>query len=371
MNPWNVASPARPGEFIGRDEQLHALVRNLVLEPKPIVLLHGARGMGKTSLVQEFARSSGQAFPGGIEVQYPHSLRNSNRIEFRSIDANRRSLFVIEDAILFSGKTLTSILNQLAGMREVSTLIVSDIRPRSLPKGAAEIHVGPLNLAEWERLVKNNLYAIDKETAQRFFRQVNGHPALLSLAATSVSEGIRSLQDLLRQLEPFEEPGILSPDGRPYDPNVSLPEPIIEVCTHLEAKLFDAVSRNPDLMYTISPRDFELLVAELLHRQGFNIQVTPPSRDGGVDMYAAKSNELGNFLFLVECKKYAKSNPVQVDVVRALYGNVQAKRATSGVVVTTSTFTRGAKAFQSELRHQLELRDYLTLRDWIAKVRPK
>ena len=88
-----------------------------------------------------------------------------------------------------------------------------------------------------------------------------------------------------------------------------------------------------------------------------------------VDLYAAKSNELGDFLFLVECKKYARTNPVQVDVVRALYGNVQAKRATAGVVVTTSTFTRGAKVFRNELRHQLDLRDYLSLRDWISRVR--
>jgi DNA polymerase-3 subunit epsilon len=192
-------------------------------------------------------------------------------------------------------------------------------------------------------------------------------PSLLATAA-SMSRVNLSMPDLFRQLKGLEEPGILGPDGRPYNRDLVLPDPII-VCTHLEAKLFEAISRDPELMYKVTPYEFELFVAELLHRQGYDIEVTPPSRDGGVDIYAEKSTEMGNFLFLVECKRYSKENPVPVNVVRALYGIVQAKRATAGIVVTTSTFTRGAKNFQSEMRHQLALQDNVGLRDWISKIR--
>ena len=140
---------------------------------------------------------------------------------------------------------------------------------------------------------------------------------------------------------------------------------------HLEEKLFEAAETNPNALYTMSPREFELLVAELLHRQGYSIEVTPPSKDGGIDIYAAQSSEISNFLFLVECKRYARHNPVQVDVVRSLYGNVAKKQATAGLVVTSSTFTRGARAFQREVAHQLSLRDYVDLHKWLARTRRK
>lgn len=352
-------------------EQLDALVLDVVLEPKPVVLLHGAQGTGKTALVQRFVHTNGQALPGGVETQYSHNLLNFSSVTFRSIDPTKRSLFIIEEAQRLDASRLAAILAQLATWSEVSTLLISGNRLPNMPRGTSEIQLGSLDRKEWDSLITSHLDTLDIDTAARFFQLAEGHPAMLSLAASSVRDGFRSMRDLLQQLEPFEEPGILDPNGFPLTPEVSLPEPIIHVCTHLEAKLFDAVSRNPDLMYTISPRNFELLVAELLHRLGYEIEVTPPSKDGGVDIYAAKSSELGHFMLLVECKRYARSKPVKVDVVRALHGNVHAKRATSGVVVTTSTFTRGARDFQRELRHQLELRDYLNLRDWLSKVRPR
>lgn len=70
-------------------------------------------------------------------------------------------------------------------------------------------------------------------------------------------------------------------------------------------------------------------------------------------------------MFLVECKKYDISNPVGVAVVRELYGVVEAERATGGLLVTTSTFTKGAKEFQKNNRYKMTLADYINLTSWL------
>ncbi|CAG9262698.1 putative AAA domain-containing protein [Paraburkholderia caribensis] len=372
MKLWTPDPPDRSpptSSLVGRRMELDALFQHIVVRKIPLLLLQGTGGIGKTALVSEFVRAHTNEFPGGVETHYAGDRLNSEQLDLRGAKSGHRSLLILEEAEALNRDRLHALLEQAFSIKTLSTLVVARQAIQGFPPHAARLSLGPLSFAEWNEFLQRNLQPNDKGVAASFYRFAHGHPALLSLAFSHLTEATGSLQDVFDRLQPFEEPGILGADGRPLGRDIELPPPIVEVCSHLEQKLFEAVAENPDLMYTISPRDFELLVAELLHRQGYDIQVTPPSKDGGVDLYAAKSSEIGQFLFLVECKRYARSNPVQVDVVRSLYGNVQAKKATSGVIVTTSTFTRGAKSFQSQLHHQLQLKDYLNLRDWIAKVR--
>ncbi|MFL5860651.1 MAG: restriction endonuclease, partial [Solirubrobacteraceae bacterium] len=55
------------------------------------------------------------------------------------------------------------------------------------------------------------------------------------------------------------------------------------------------------------------------------------------------------------------SRNVGVGVVRQLYGVVEAKRASGGLLATTSFFSPDAKRFQEEIPFRLELKDYLDL----------
>jgi restriction system protein len=82
----------------------------------------------------------------------------------------------------------------------------------------------------------------------------------------------------------------------------------------------------------------------------------------------ASRADLGSFLYYVECKRYAPDHPVGVNLVRELYGVVQADRVTAGILATTSFFTRGAKEFQSEVAYQISLRDYFGIQDWLQKA---
>ena len=122
-------------------------------------------------------------------------------------------------------------------------------------------------------------------------------------------------------------------------------------------------------MQHLNPRQFEELVAELFRAKGYTVELTPRTRDGGLDIIAIKKDDVGSAMTLIECKRYAMSNKVGVAVVRGLYGVVEERQATRGVIATTSRFTRGAVALvrdKHEYRMALADFDRMTefLRDW-------
>ena len=131
-------------------------------------------------------------------------------------------------------------------------------------------------------------------------------------------------------------------------------------------RIIKYLSQHPEILYELTPRKFEELIAELLHREGYNITLTPERKDGGFDILALHNTAVGRHLYLVECKRYARENPVGVNLVRALYGVVENERASGGLIVTTSRFTRGALEFQHDLEFRVNLKQYENIKEWLA-----
>src|SRR4051812_1601816 len=134
--------------------------------------------------------------------------------------------------------------------------------------------------------------------------------------------------------------------------------------------LIRELTRNPEKLYEFSPRMFESFVAELFRSYGYQVEVTAPSRDGGRDLLVSVLNPLGDFLYFVECKRYRARTKVGVRQVRQLFGVVEQERATAGILVTTSRFTRAAIEFQRPIRRRLSLGDYDALVGWIRGQAP-
>jgi HJR/Mrr/RecB family endonuclease len=127
------------------------------------------------------------------------------------------------------------------------------------------------------------------------------------------------------------------------------------------------LARNPAALHTLDPRKFEEIVADLWHQFGYKVQLTPQTRDGGKDIYAAKHDLYGDVLYVIECKKYGRDNPVGVEIVRGLYGVAESERATAGILATTSYFTAPAKEFQKLIPYRLSLHDFDNLRSWLLR----
>jgi restriction system protein len=115
---------------------------------------------------------------------------------------------------------------------------------------------------------------------------------------------------------------------------------------------------NPESIYTLTSREFEEFVAYLYKRNGFNVHITPPSKDGGKDIIARYDMPTGEKItYFIECKKYNPRKKVGVHVVRALAGVMQNEQVHIGVIASTAGFTAGAKNIIIEKNYNIELKD--------------
>lgn len=135
-------------------------------------------------------------------------------------------------------------------------------------------------------------------------------------------------------------------------------------------KVSDSVHRefieHPERLAEMHWRDFERLVADLFDRNGWKVTLTPARGDRGVDLYVARHSNLGKLLYVIECKRHRLDRPIGPDLVRQLRGVVDREKATAGILVTTSTFSKGALEEQKTLPMQLLLRDGHDVQAWLG-----
>jgi HJR/Mrr/RecB family endonuclease len=165
-----------------------------------------------------------------------------------------------------------------------------------------------------------------------------------------------AIESLYEQVKPFAQ----------AQESIQIAVVSFEAWTRIIAQL----SESPELLHKLPPRKFEELIAELLHRDGLEVHLTPQSRDGGRDILAFQRTTVGKHLYLVECKRHGPANPVGVSIVQRLYGVVTQERATAGLIVTTSRFTKDALSFAGTVQHQLGLKDYEALKAWLKAHLP-
>jgi HJR/Mrr/RecB family endonuclease len=125
-------------------------------------------------------------------------------------------------------------------------------------------------------------------------------------------------------------------------------KPIVVAVQAVSDELLAYLVRNPKALHELRPRQFEELIAHVLESFGWDIELTPESRDGGYDILAVSKNVDGSNLrasYIVECKKYRADRKVGIAVARQLL-YVKAERAAShAIIATTSDFTSGVYEF--------------------------
>lgn len=191
--------------------------------------------------------------------------------------------------------------------------------------------------------------------------------------ASSLTTRIKSLnlKNLLRFSEPtaedVEELDLNRPEIAEPNRNALL------LVARLPFELIAKILRTPNEIRNLTPRQFEEFIADILSQLGFtDVILTPRSRDGGKDIIASNKINGIPLAFYFECKKYAEDNKVQLKTLRTLLGTIahDSNRVNKGILVTTSTFTRGSKEFiLSEAR--LDGKDYDGVLGWIDEIRKK
>jgi len=376
--PFTFQPPAQELEgfvfpnFFGRDEEI-ALLKMILTGGSRSVGVIGGPGMGKTALVRHFMARTPEMFPGGVayERQVPTwSLEHAyHRTAFDAVPPEP-SVLVIDDAEALD-PAAARFLRQFTERHQNLRLILT-ARDEHVFREAGIVDVvklGALSMADTSRFLREQFGDLSFDTHKRLAQLAAGNPLVLALAARTIKKGGLGWDEFFSRLSDFEAPGLVGPDGRPLAQNGDAQRRIITDVTSVNDELLALLQREPELLRRISPRKFEEVVAEILTRLGYTVTLTPASGDGGVDIYAATKGLLGSFLFLVECKRYAPTRKVGVEIVRSLYGVVQSQKATAGIITTTSYFTSGAKEFAEQNRHQVHLQDYVDLQGWLQNIR--
>lgn len=94
---------------------------------------------------------------------------------------------------------------------------------------------------------------------------------------------------------------------------------------------------------SITGKEFENLIAQLIRKLGFEIEWQSTGPDGGIDILANLEADLVSGRYVIQCKRYSKK--VGVGAVRDLFGVVSDKRVNKGILITNAEFTKAAVEF--------------------------
>jgi Restriction endonuclease len=208
------------------------------------------------------------------------------------------------------------------------------------------------------KLIRNKLSIKDVSNLKGDFDDLVSACEELNLHIEEEFEEIESYLDILNVYE-----------GQliyvPKHDTIYTPTLILEV----HSELIKMIARNPKMVFEISPRKFEEIIAELFFKKGFEVELTKATRDGGRDIVAVYEHMNVKSKYLIECKRYAPTNKVSIGIVQRLFGVKVAESANKAILATTSFFTKDARNFANNHLWDLDLKDYNDIMAWIKTYR--
>lgn len=352
--------------FVGKEIELNKLKHALIERKDRIVAISGNNSIGKTSLWKAMLLRLDENIIKNTKIIYT-VLHHE---KFPDIE-NNVTLVILEDLSLDHTISSKEKINQLIQKYPQKQFLLvgayKDFLESFSPR--EHIHLESLHANESilfileflsERMPKNELTKITAFT--------QGNPFLLRLVAQYLNSNAYNSSEILEVINQ----GISYKSGF-SDSELAVPtnsEKLIQLSTDIRLvnkTILERVRQNPEGMYKLTSREFEEMVAELMIKRGFEVKLTKKTRDGGKDLIIANHMDVGNFMYYVECKKYAPTNPVGVNLVRELVGAMSADRATAGIMITSSYFSPDAIKFSKIFQHQLGLVDFIQLKEWLKK----
>ncbi len=333
--------------FVGRAVELDWLTdRILRRSASGPLIVTGLPGVGKTTLLRVlFAtyRLGGQ--PNWLNLEQSADPM-AEALAFAgglSQDREGSPYIVIDGAEGLSDEQIEAVSASILNLKRIRALIFSRRRSPIIPL-AEVLNLSALNVSEAIELLRHLEIDLSRDDLARGAQITAGIPSALKMLAELIEiHPGQSIENLLQ--------------GAIYDFNRSSRETPAKLIADIRPRivvvnerLIESLKRQPDSIFELPPRKFEELVAELLDGMGFDVELTKQTRDGGKDILVYMNTGIGKFLCLVEAKKYRKDRTIGVELVRTLYGTLSDYQANSAMLVTTSSFSQDAHAFQR--RHE-------------------
>jgi restriction system protein len=170
-------------------------------------------------------------------------------------------------------------------------------------------------------------------------------PCLVSVSATRE----QFAQFVLDELDPAEclrhLNALVSPHPWDLEPVRPIFDPDLSKYRFVDAHDAAAGLDARPVLLEMHPIEFEHLVRQLFEAMGMKSWVTQASRDDGIDAVAVNEDPIMGGVCIVQAKRYSKVVPAEA--VRALAGSMEDKRASRGVLVTTSWFGKATHDFKA------------------------
>lgn len=133
-------------------------------------------------------------------------------------------------------------------------------------------------------------------------------------------------------------------------------------------ELYEYFAQHPRRLEEIHWREFEKLLASVLHNNGFRVALGPGRADGGVDIRLWSHDAVSETLTLVQAKRQNRNNPVKIDAVRSFAQVLADEGANRGLFVTSSTYSPQVKQFAETKSWILQLADSRDVASWCARA---
>jgi HJR/Mrr/RecB family endonuclease len=116
-------------------------------------------------------------------------------------------------------------------------------------------------------------------------------------------------------------------------------------------------------------RELEELIAELLEKDGYIVQLGKGIKDGGADIIATKEIEnIGFIKGIWQAKKPKPGKKVGIGVIRELADTRREMKANKGIIVTSTFLTKGAIERVKRDNYELGKVEKPELENWINRV---
>ena len=180
-------------------------------------------------------------------------------------------------------------------------------------------------------------------------------------------EGRKALQsgetidlDYLDRYESFRQFHTVNPSGEKQSQTVMAQQEEEEKTpTEIMSAAFEKMNSSlagdlMDMVMGLEPTEFETLVVKLLLKMGYGYgiedagKVTRATGDGGIDGII-KEDQLGFNNIYIQAKKWSADHKVSRPEVQKFAGALQGEKATKGLFITTTEFTKDAQDFAANL----------------------
>jgi HJR/Mrr/RecB family endonuclease len=346
FEPKYLASIPDFGAVVGQKEVVGQLRKLSELhkragQPVPNVLLVGPAESGKSTLARAFAKEIG----GGLKEI---NSRCSREGVLRVLTILNGRTLLIRD-----GGNLSSDFARAIEKMEVGTTVNSESLKIPLKRftciatveGEADCPRALRNLfpvvVRLQKYSDSELSQIIVKLASR--RGIEIEPSAANLVATMADGSVKRANSLIPKLELLGK-AVVTVDE------------VAEVLAAFEGNVQQWAttgSLSADLL-SMPGVDFERLITSLLRKMGFVAEMTKASGDGGIDIEARLDKPIVGGRYLIQCKRFAPGSLVGSPIVREFYGAVIADRkATKGIMITTSGYSEPAKEFAEKVSIEL------------------